>query len=313
MMDPMAPRSTQSLAAGLAAALVALLPDIAVAPATAAPAAPGPVKPEAAAEVALAALEARSGGRLGVFAIDTASGARIGHRADERFPLCSTFKAILAGAVLHRSQRQPGFLEQRIRFGREDLVTYSPIAEQHLEGGLTVAEMAAATVQYSDNTAANQLMARLGGPAGLTAFARSTGNRTFRLDRWETALNSAIPGDPRDTDTPSGMGTSLQALVLGSALRPPQRRRLQDWLIGNTTGDRRVRAGVPPGWRVGDKTGTCGAYGTANDVAVLWPPERGPIVLAIFHTQADPAAQTQDGVLAAAATIVAEAFRPAGR
>nr|WP_254965610.1 MULTISPECIES: class A beta-lactamase [unclassified Cyanobium] len=296
------------MAAGLAAALVAMVPGIAVAPATA-----GPVRPQAAAESTLAALEARSGGRLGVFAIDTASGARIGHRADERFPLCSTFKVILAAAMLHRSQREPGFLEQRIRFGRADLVTYSPIAEQHLQDGLTVAEMAAATVQYSDNTAANQLMARLGGPAGLTAFARSIGNRTFRLDRWETALNTAIPGDPRDTDTPRGMGTSLQALALGAALGPPLRLRLQDWLIGNTTGDRRVRAGVPPGWRVGDKTGTCGAYGTANDVAVLWPPGRAPIVLAIFHTQADPAARAQDGVLAAATTIVVETFRPAGR
>ncbi|MBW4529333.1 MAG: class A beta-lactamase [Aphanothece saxicola GSE-SYN-MK-01-06B] len=284
MMNPMDPLNTLALAAALVAA----------APATA--------------EAGLAALEARSGGRLGVFAIDSASGARIGHRADERFPLCSTFKAILAAAVLDRSQREPGFLEQRIRFRRQDLVTHSPIAEQHLEDGLTVAQMAAATVQHSDNTAANQLMERLGGPAGLTAFSRSIGNRTFRLDRWETALNSAIPGDPRDTDTPSGMGTSLQALVLGTALGPPQRQHLQDWLIGNTTGDRRVRAGVPPGWQVGDKTGTCGAFGTANDVAVLWPPGRAPIVLAIFHTQADPAAKAQDGVIAEAATIVVEAF-----
>ncbi|WP_370515471.1 class A beta-lactamase [Cyanobium sp. Copco_Reservoir_LC18] len=297
-------RRSLVIAPALAAGLVSAMAGVVAA---------APAGSPAAAEAALAALEARSGGRLGVFAIDTASGARIGHRAGERFPLCSTFKAILAGAVLHRSQRQPGFLEQRIRFGRQDLVSHSPVAEQHLEGGLTVAEMAAATVQTSDNTAANQLMARLGGPAGLTAFARSIGNRTFRLDRWETALNSAIPGDPRDTDTPAGMGTSLQALVLGTALGPPQRQRLQDWLIGTTTGDRRVRAGVPSGWRVGDKTGTCGAYGTANDVAVLWPPDRAPIVLAVFHTQADPAAAAQDGVIAEAAAIVAGAFRPAGR
>ena len=303
MMEPVILRNTHPLAAGLAAALVVALPGV-----VAAPAVPRPARPEAAAEAGLAALEARSGGRLGVFAIDTGSGARIGHRAQERFSLCSTFKAILAGAVLHRSQREPGFLEQRIRFGHQDLVTHSPIAEQHLADGLTVAEMAVASVQYSDNTAANQLMARLGGPAGLTGFARSIGNRTFRLDRWETALNSAIPGDPRDTDTPAGIGTSLQTLTLGSALGPPQRQRLQDWLIGNTTGDRRVRAGVPPGWRVGDKTGTCGAYGTANDVAVLWPPGRAPIVLAIFHTQADPAARAKDGVIAAAAGIVAKAF-----
>jgi beta-lactamase class A len=304
MMGPMHLRRTLVIAPALAAGLVSAMAGVVAA---------APAGSPAAAEAALAALEARSGGRLGVFAIDTASGARIGHRAGERFPLCSTFKAILAGAVLHRSQRQPGFLEQRIRFGRQDLVSHSPVAEQHLEGGLTVAEMAAATVQTSDNTAANQLMARLGGPAGLTAFARSIGNRTFRLDRWETALNSAIPGDPRDTDTPAGMGTSLQALVLGTALGPPQRQRLQDWLIGTTTGDRRVRAGVPSGWRVGDKTGTCGAYGTANDVAVLWPPDRAPIVLAVFHTQADPAAAAQDGVIAEAAAIVAGAFRPAGR
>ncbi len=254
MMDPMPLRNTLSLAA----ALVMAVPGVAAAP--------------GGAEAGLAALEARSGGRLGVFAIDTASGARIGHRADERFPFCSTFKAILAAAVLHRSQREPGFLEQRIRFGRQDLVTHSPIAEQHLADGLTVAKMAAATVQTSDNTAANQLMARLGGPAGLTAFARSIGNRTFRLDRWETALNSAIPGDPRDTDTPAGMGTSLQALVLGTALGLPQWQRLQDWLIGTTTGDRRVRAGVPSGWRVGDKTGTCGP--TAPPMTWPWSGRR---------------------------------------
>jgi beta-lactamase class A len=192
-------------------------------------------------------------------------------------------------------------------------VSHSPIAEQHLADGLTVAEMAAATVRTSDNTAANQLMARLGGPAGVTAYARSIGNRSFRLDRWETALNSAIPGDPRDTDTPAGMATSLRATTLGAALGPHQRQRLQDWLIGTTTGDRRIRAGVPSGWRVGDKTGTCGAYGTANDVAVIWPPGSAPIVLAIFHTQADPAAAAQEGVIAKAAAIVAGAFRPAGR
>ncbi|WP_399217723.1 class A beta-lactamase [Synechococcus sp. ATX 2A4] len=267
----------------------------------------------------LAQLERSAGGRLGVFALDTATGLRIGHRSAERFPLCSTFKLLLAAAMLERSTRTPGLLEQRLPVTPADLVTYAPIAEQRVGSSMTIAELAAATVQYSDNAAANLLLRQLGGPAGMTAFARSIGNSRFRLDRWETELNSALPGDPRDTDTPAAMGTSVQALALGTALPAPQQQQLTTWLLGNTTGAARIRAGVPDGWQVGEKTGTCGAYGTANDVGVLFPPGRRPVVLAIFHTQPEATALVRNDVIAAATRLVVQAItapsapRPAAR
>jgi beta-lactamase class A len=259
------------------------------------------------AERALAKLEAGAGGRLGVYAVNTADGARIEHRAGERFPFCSTFKFILAAAILDRSARTPDLLERHIFYSKTDLARYSPIAEKQLTNGMTVAEFCAAAIQYSDNTAANQLMKILGGPAAVTEFARSTGNREFRLDRWETALNSAIPGDPRDTATPASMARSLETLALGNGLPAARQRQLVEWLAGNTTGAKRIRAGVPAGWNVGDKTGS-GDYGTANDVAVVWPPGQKPMVIAIYHTQTNAAAKWNDAVIAGAARVVADAF-----
>lgn len=254
-----------------------------------------------------AALERRYGGRLGV-CVCTASGAtQSGYRMNERFAFCSTFKVILASAVLARSARSPGLLDRRIRYRQRDLVAYSPISSQRVVAGMTVAELCAAALQYSDNSAANQLIKLVGGPAAVTAYARSVGDTTFRLDRWETALNTAIPGDPRDTSTPAAMTRTVSKLVLGDALPESQRTQLQTWLRGNTTGDRRIRAGVPAAWQVGDKTGT-GDYGTANDVAVLWRPSREPIVLTVFHTQEVAEAKPNDAVIAAAARIIAEMF-----
>jgi beta-lactamase class A len=254
-----------------------------------------------------AALEHRYGGRLGVCA-RTASGAlQVGYRADERFAFCSTFKVILASAVLARCARSPGLLDQRIRYTQRELVHYSPISSQHVATGMTVAELCAAALRYSDNSAANQLIKLVGGPAAVTAYARSIGDITFRLDRWETALNTAIPGDPRDTTTPAAMTRTVNTLVLGDILPAPQRTQLQTWLRGNTTGNQRIRAGVPSDWQVGDKTGT-GDHGTANDVAVLWQPSHEPIVLTVFHTREVADAKPSDDVIAAAARIVAETF-----
>ncbi|MDN7999231.1 class A beta-lactamase PEN-A22 [Burkholderia multivorans] len=249
-----------------------------------------------------AALERAAGGRLGVCAIDTATGRRALHRADERFPFCSTFKAMLGAAVLAQSVAHPGLLQQRVTYGRSDLVNYSPVTERHVDTGMTVAELCAATIQYSDNTAANELMKRIGGPAAVTAYARSIGDDTFRLDRWETELNTALPGDLRDTTTPAAMAASLRVLVLGDALPAAQRAQLIEWLRGNKVGDKRIRAGVPTAWRVGDKTGT-GDYGTTNDAGVLWPPSRAPIVLAVYYTQARADAKAKDDVIAAATRI----------
>ncbi len=219
-----------------------------------------------------AKLEQDFGGSIGVYAMDTGSGATVSYRAEERFPLCSSFKGFLAAAVLARSQQQAGLLDTPIRYGKNALVPWSPISEKYLTTGMTVAELSAAAVQYSDNAAANLLLKELGGPAGLTAFMRSIGDTTFRLDRWELELNSAIPGDARDTSSPRAVTESLQKLTLGSALAAPQRQQFVDWLKGNTTGNHRIRAAVPADWAVGDKTGTCG--GMARQMTM---PSSGPL------------------------------------
>jgi beta-lactamase class A len=263
-------------------------------------------EPRAAAQAKaeLEKLETGFGGRIGLFALNTANGARLTHRADERFPFCSTFKVMLASAILTRSAEVPGLLQQQIRYRQGDLVNYSPITQKHVVDGMTVADLCAAALQYSDNTAANLLIRMAGGPQAVTAFARSIGDSEFRLDRWETELNSAIPGDARDTSTPGAMGRSLQRLVLGDALAQAQREQLRGWMYGNTTGAARIRAGIPLNWKIGDKTGS-GDYGTANDLAVLWPPGREPVIVAIYTTQHRPEAKMRDDVIASAAKIVA--------
>lgn len=257
------------------------------------------------AQAQLARLEQTLAGRLGVFALNTANGAQLSYRANEPFPLCSTFKVLLTSAILQRSTQIDGLMHQRIKYQQSDLVTYSPITKQHIEDGMTVAALCTAAMQYSDNTASNLLMKILGGPGAVTAFARSIGDRQFRLDRWETALNSALPGDRRDTSTPSAMGYTLQRLALGEALEPHLQVQLRAWLRGNTTGVTRIRAGVPADWQVGDKTGT-GDYGTANDVAVLWPPRRAPAIVAIYTTQAEKDANARNDIVALAARIVVD-------
>jgi beta-lactamase class A len=263
-------------------------------------------EPQAAAlaKAELEKLETGFGGRIGLFALNTVNGTQLVHRADERFPFCSTFKVMVASAILTRSVEVPGLLQQRIRYRQSELVNYSPIAQKHITDDMTVAGLCAAALQYSDNTAANLLIRMAGGPQAVTAFARSIGDGEFRLDRWETELNTAIPGDVRDTSTPGAMGRSLQRLVLGDALASPQREQLRDWLYGNTTGAARIKAGIPADWKIGDKTGS-GDYGTANDIAVVWPLERAPVVVAIYTTQARKDAKSRDDVIASAAKIVA--------
>lgn len=266
---------------------------------------PSDPAPDGSPSARLARLEAESGGRLGVAALNTADGSRVLHRADERFPFCSTFKMMLAAAVL---ARQPSLLTRHIRYGKDDLVPHAPVTAQHLDDGMTVEQLCAATIQYSDNPAANLLITLLGGPQAVTAYARAIGDREFRLDRRETELNSAIPGDPRDTTTPAAMLASLHKLTLGQALPAPQRKILTDWLIGNTTGATRIRAGVPAGWQVGDKTGA-GAYGTVNDIAIVWPPGKPPIVLAVYLTQPGKEDKIRPEILGQAAKIVIDAFK----
>ncbi|MGK5006950.1 class A beta-lactamase [Janthinobacterium sp. LB2P70] len=261
----------------------------------------------ATAQTQLAALEQAAGGRLGVAAWRQGSELRVAYRADERFPLASTFKAMLAGAVLARSVSQPGLLDQHVRYEKKELVTYSPITEKHLADGMSVADLCAATLQYSDNSAANFLMTLLGGPQAVTAFARSIGNTVFQLERWETELNSAIPGEVRDTASPASMAHSLQQLLLGNSLPAPQRQQLDTWMRGNTTGDKRIRAGVPAGWQVADKTGS-GAYGSVNDIGVAYPASGAPLVIAVYYTREQKKADTNQDIITAATRIVTAAL-----
>lgn len=256
-------------------------------------------------EQKLAALEQRSGGRLGVALIDTADGSQILYRGDERFAMCSTSKVMAAAAVLKQSESQHDLLNQRIEIKKGDLTNYNPIAEKHVGGMMSLSELSAAALQYSDNVAMNKLIAQLGGPQGVTAFARKIGDETFRLDRTEPTLNTAIPGDPRDTTSPRAMAQTLRNLTLGKALGDAQRAQLVTWMKGNTTGAASIQAGLPASWVVGDKTGS-GDYGTTNDIAVIWPKDRAPLVLVTYFTQPQPEAESRRDVLASAAKIVTE-------
>lgn len=248
----------------------------------------------------IADLERVSGGRLGVSLIDAGGGVLLTHRGDERFPMCSTFKAVLVAAVLDRSVRESDLLSSRLAITTADLVSYSPVTEQHVGTGLTVAELCEATLRVSDNAAANLLMRVLGGPRAVTAYARTIGNEVFRLDRWETELNTAVPGDLRDTVSPTAMAQSLRVLTLGHALPHAQRDQFIVWLKANSTGLKRIRAAVPSAWPIADRTGT-GAYGTTNAVAVIWPPSGQGRVLSVYYTQTTPEAGRREDVVADAA------------
>ena len=256
-------------------------------------------------EQALHAIEARAGGRLGVAALDTGSGRLALHRGEERFPLCSTFKLLLAAQALRRVDQGVERLDHRIPFTRADLVDYSPVTGEHAQGeGMTVAELCEAAMVLSDNTAANLLLARQGGPEALTGWVRSLGDRHTRLDRNEPSLNDVPPGDERDTTTPLAMARTLQAVALGEALSSDSRERLQGWMLGNRTGDKRLRAGTPQGWRIGDKTGS-GPRGTNNDIGVLWPPGRAPVVLTCYLTGNPGTGEQREAVIAEVARRVA--------
>jgi beta-lactamase class A len=257
----------------------------------------------------LAEIEAESGGRLGVSIVDTTSGLHAGLRTDERFPMCSTFKVLAAGAVLARTDRGAEDLQRRVVFSHSDVVPNSPATSKHtreLTGndGMSIAELCKAAITLSDNTAANLLLATFGGPAGLTAFARGLGDGITRLDRNEPTLNEAIPGDPRDTTTPNAMLGNLRELLLGEHLSSSSRAQLLAWLAANETGGARLRARLPKDWGVGDKTGT-GDHGTANDIAILWPPGRGPILVTVYLTETDGSAARSNAAIADVGALVA--------
>jgi len=198
------------------------------------------------------------------------------------------------------------FLQQKITYKKQYLVFWSPITERHLTDGMTIAELCAATIMFSDNTAINLLMKNLGGPAAVTAFARSIGDHTFNLSNWEPKLNS-ISSDFRDSSTPAAMGKSLRQLTLGKILAPSQRKQLLTWMKNNTTGNARIRAGVPKGWIVADKTGS-GDYGIMNDIGIIWPPKHAPIVVVIYFSQNKKNAIHREDVVASATRILIQEF-----
>lgn len=257
---------------------------------------------------ALATLEAERGGRLGVSVLDAGTRRRLDHRADERFPMCSTHKFLTAAAVLDRVDRGALELDRKVAFTSADLLAYAPIVRQHVEAGrMTVEALAAAATAWSDNTADNLLLALLGGPAGWTRHARSLGDGVSRLDRIEPALNTGIPGDPRDTTSPAAMVRNLDAILLGTALSQDSRARLESWMLDSPVTGALLRAGLPKGWRVADKSGA-GDNGTRNDIAMIVRPGAAPLLAAVYCTQVPGDLAARDRLLADTARIVARAF-----
>ena len=235
--------------------------------------------PPAATEPRFAALERQYGTRLGLFAVATGSGAGIAYRADERFAFCSTFKTLAAAAVLDKHPLS--YLDTVVKYSKTDVDSISPITQQHIDTGMTIRDLCDAAIRYSDGTAGNLLMRDIGGPAALTAYLRTLGDHASSMDDYEPALNDEVPGSTRDTTTARAIAGAYRQIVLGDALTPDKRALIVDWLRRNTTGAADVRAGVPSGWTVGDKTGHSD-YGRANDIAVAWPPAGAPVVIAVL-------------------------------
>ena len=253
----------------------------------------------------LTALERKHGGRLGVAMLDTGNGQRIMHRADERFLMCSTFKLLAASAILAKVDQGTEKLDRRLIFGKDVLLSHAPVTSRHVGGqGMTVAELCEAAITVSDNTAANLLLSSLGGPAAITAFARRMGDNLTRLDRTEPELNVSSAGDERDTTTPGAMLADVEKLLLGDVLSGSSRDQLITWLRATSTGKDTLHAGLPAGWPIGDKTGS-GAHGERNDVAIIWPPNRKPLLIAAYYVNPNTDDAGRNRVLAEVGRIAA--------
>ena len=246
--------------------------------------------------------------RLGVYAVDTGTEHEIEYRVDERFGHASTFKALLCGVVLQ--QYFIDDLDQVITYTSDDLVFWSPITERNVATGMSIGGLCEAAVRYSDNTATNLLLDEIGGPSGLQEALRENGDAVISTDRYETEMSESVPGDTRDTSTPRSIGTSLRTFVLDDALPEDERTMLTKWLVENTTGAALIRAGVPDDWVVGDKTGN-GGYGTRNDIAVAWPPDGDPVIIAVLSSRDQDGADHDDQLIADAAAVVVDALAEA--
>ena len=261
-----------------------------------------PAFPVAADSPAIAAVERRHGGRLGVFALDTGNGRTLGHRADERFLMCSSFKGMLAACVLARIDAGRDRLDAPVRYGAADVLPYSPVVEAHVrDGALSVAALCEAILTQSDNAAANLLLARIGGPVALTAFARRIGDRTTRFDRTEPTLNHA--SGLLDTTTPAAIVATLRTLYLGRILSPASLARLERGMIGNRRGPARLRGSLPRDWIAGDRTGTSDAM--CNDYAFARRPGRGPIAMAAYYEAPGQTMDAQEKVLRDVGVVIA--------
>jgi beta-lactamase class A len=254
----------------------------------------------------LEAYERESGGRIGVYAENLATGAKLSWRADEPFVMCSTFKASLAACLLARVDRGQDDLGAKVAFGKADLLDYAPVAKESLaSGAMSVADMCKAAVELSDNTCANLLLARIGGPAALTAFWRTIGDTVTRLDHNEPELNRSPPGDPNDTTTPAAMAGNLRRLLLGEALSAASRGHLTEWMVNCRTGANRLRGGLPKDWKIGDKTGSNGKD-ASGDIAVAWPKPDAPIVIAAYTQGGTPNSNQLETLFAAIGRRVGE-------
>lgn len=251
-------------------------------------------------------LEKKFDARIGVYAIDTGTNRTIAYRPNERFAYASTYKALAAGVPLQQNSIDK--LDEVITYTKDDLVTYSPITEKHVDTGMTLGEITEAAVRYSDNTAGNLLFKKLDGPDGFEKALRQIGDRVTMADRFETDLNEALPGDIRDTSTAKALATTLKAFTVGDALSADKRKILTDWMRGNATGDKLIRAGVPTDWVVGDKSGAA-SYGTRNDIAIVWPPNREPIIIAILSSRDTKDATYNNELIAQAATVTINALK----
>jgi beta-lactamase class A len=253
-------------------------------------------------------VEKELGGRVGVAAVDTGNGARLLHRAQERFAMCSTFKWMLAAALLARVDKQEITLERRLSYGPKDLLDFSPVTEAHVgEGALSIKSLCEAAVEASDNTAANTLLKFIGGPGSLTRYLRQIGDSITRLDRFEPDLNTNLSGDPRDTTAPETMIATMRTILMEKVLSAGSRESLLDWMKNCQTGLHRLRAGLLHTWTVGDKTGT-GANGAANDNAIAWPPGRSPVLIAAYLSDSHAPSDALDAAHARIASIIAAAF-----
>lgn len=275
-----------------------LLADGALVPALAAPDVPA----------ALGKLEVRLGGRIGLAALDTGSGKSLSFRGDERFAMCSSFKWVLAAAILARVERGQLSLDRFIAYDAHALLPHSPVTGAHLnQGGMTIGDLCAGLIATSDNGAANLLLKQVGGPAGYTRYLRKLGDTVTRLDRNEPTLNSNLAGDPRDTTTPNAMIGTMRRILAGDALKPASRDKLLDWMRHCETGGQRLRAGLPPDWSEGDKTGT-GTRGAAVDNAIVWPPGRKPILIAAYLSGSDKPVTALESAQAEIGRLVASSF-----